>query len=145
MDQDKRHYRRLKRDIKRAGNKRRRQHLKRDLADNPEEAPFTDFDFGRNSSRDLTAWTKTPRAGRGAAHLDMSAALTSVKLVPRSPAWKKGNPFWLLSASRLATLSRVWTCSRTRRSSHVALFPSPGTGRLRDWFAIVDWSSSVPR
>ena len=41
MDQDKRFYRKLKRQVKRAGNKARRQHLKRDLADNPEEArPF---------------------------------------------------------------------------------------------------------
>jgi hypothetical protein len=50
MDQDKRRYRKLKRDIKRAGNKRRRQHLKRELAENPEEAPFTEFDFGETSS-----------------------------------------------------------------------------------------------
>jgi len=61
MDQDKRHYRRLKRDIKRAGNKRRRQHLKRDLA------PFTDFDFGRNSSAGLNGMdqdaTRRPRRG----------------------------------------------------------------------------------
>jgi hypothetical protein len=47
---DKRQYRKLKRDIKRAGNKRRRQHLKRDLADNPEEAPHSEFEFGRDSS-----------------------------------------------------------------------------------------------
>jgi hypothetical protein len=50
MDQDKRRLRKLKRDIKRAGNKRRRQHLKRDLTANPEEAPFADFEFGRDSS-----------------------------------------------------------------------------------------------
>jgi hypothetical protein len=50
LDQDKRHYRKLKRDVKRAGNKRRRAHLKRELADNPEEAPFSEFDFGATSS-----------------------------------------------------------------------------------------------
>jgi hypothetical protein len=50
---DKRQYRRLKRDIKRAGNKRRRQSLKRDLADNPEEAPFSEFEFGSDSSAGL--------------------------------------------------------------------------------------------
>jgi hypothetical protein len=50
MDQDKRDWRKLKRDIKRAGNKRRRQHLKRELAENPEEASHTEFDFGRDSS-----------------------------------------------------------------------------------------------
>jgi hypothetical protein len=50
MDQDKRRFRKLKRDIKRAGNKRRRQHLKRDLAENPDEARYSDFDFGDTSS-----------------------------------------------------------------------------------------------
>ena len=53
MDQDKRFYRKLKRDLKRAGNKSRRRHLKRELADNPEEAQFSDFDFGRKSSAGL--------------------------------------------------------------------------------------------
>ena len=50
MDQEKRSFRKLKRDIKRAGNKRRRQTLKRSLRDNPEEAPFDEFQFGRDSS-----------------------------------------------------------------------------------------------
>lgn len=53
MDQDKRRYRKLKRDVKRAGNKRRRQHLKRELAENPEDAPFTEFDFGETSSASM--------------------------------------------------------------------------------------------
>ena len=53
MDQDKRTFRKLKRDVKRAGNKRRRQHLKRDLADNPEEAQHSEFDFGNDSSAGL--------------------------------------------------------------------------------------------
>jgi hypothetical protein len=53
MDQDKRQWRKLKRDIKRTGNKRRRQHLKRELTENPEDAPFTEFDFGRASSASL--------------------------------------------------------------------------------------------
>jgi hypothetical protein len=52
-DQDKRQLRKLKRDIKRAGNKKRRQHLKRELAENPEEAAHGDFDFGRDSSAGL--------------------------------------------------------------------------------------------
>jgi hypothetical protein len=55
MDQDKRQFRMLKRDIKRAGNKRRRQHLKRELVENPEDAPYTEFDFGRDSSAPLNA------------------------------------------------------------------------------------------
>jgi hypothetical protein len=50
---DKRMYRKLKRDIKRAGNKRRRQHLKRELTDNPEEAAHCEFDFGSDSSATL--------------------------------------------------------------------------------------------
>lgn len=50
MDQEKRQLRKLKRDIKRAGGKRRRQHLKRQLAENPEEAPFAEFAFGNDSS-----------------------------------------------------------------------------------------------
>jgi hypothetical protein len=53
MEQDKRQFRKLKRDVKRAGNKRRRQYLKRDLAENPEEAPHSEFDFGRNTSATL--------------------------------------------------------------------------------------------
>ena len=53
MDQDKRRYRQLKRDIKRAGNRKRRQQLKRDVRENPEEAAHTEFDFGRNSSASL--------------------------------------------------------------------------------------------
>jgi hypothetical protein len=47
---DKRRYRKLKRDLKRAGTKRRRQHLKRDLTENPEEAPHSEYEFGRDSS-----------------------------------------------------------------------------------------------
>ena len=55
MDRDKRQLRKLKRDIKKAGNKSRRQHLKRELAENPEEAPHSAFDFGRKSSQGLNA------------------------------------------------------------------------------------------
>jgi hypothetical protein len=53
MDPDKRQFRKLKRDIKRAGNKRRRRHFKRELTENPEEAPFSEFDFGSDSSATL--------------------------------------------------------------------------------------------
>lgn len=55
MDRDKRMLRKLKRDIKRAGNKRRRQFLKRQLADDPEDAAHADFDFGDTSSAALNA------------------------------------------------------------------------------------------
>ena len=40
-------------DIKKAGNRKRRQHLKRDLAENPEETVRVDFDFGRTASSPL--------------------------------------------------------------------------------------------
>jgi hypothetical protein len=50
VDQEKRQLRKLKRDVKRAGNKRRRHHMKRQLAEAPEEAARADFDFGRASS-----------------------------------------------------------------------------------------------
>ncbi len=53
MDREKRELRKLKRDLKKAGNKSRRQHLKRDLVENPEEAPYSEFDFGRKSSKGL--------------------------------------------------------------------------------------------
>jgi hypothetical protein len=53
MDQDKRQLRKLKRDVKRAGSKRRRQYLKRELRENPEGAPHSEFDFGRNTSQTL--------------------------------------------------------------------------------------------
>jgi len=55
VDPDKRRFRKLKRDVKRAGNKRRRQHLKRELVENPEDAPYSEFDFGSDSSATLNA------------------------------------------------------------------------------------------
>jgi hypothetical protein len=66
MDQDKRRYRQLKRDLKRAGNRRRRRHLQRQLREQPDEAVRVDFDFGRDSitglksnDRDATRRRKT--------------------------------------------------------------------------------------
>jgi len=52
-DDRKREMRELKRAIKKAGNRKRRQTLKRDLRDNPEEAAHTEFEFGRDSSTGL--------------------------------------------------------------------------------------------
>ena len=63
MDRDKRELRKLKRDIKRAGNKRRRQHLKRDLVENPEEAPYSEFDFGRTTSTGLNGLDRDVTGG----------------------------------------------------------------------------------
>jgi hypothetical protein len=50
---DKRRLRKLKRDIKRAGNRKRRQHLKRSLTADPESAAEAEFNFGHDSSRFL--------------------------------------------------------------------------------------------
>ena len=58
MDQDKRRYRQLKRNVKKAGNRARRRHLKRELTDSPEGAANTDFDFGRKSSASLNGYDR---------------------------------------------------------------------------------------
>jgi hypothetical protein len=64
---DKRRQRQLKREIKKAGNKRRRRQLKQDLERNPEEAHWSEADFGRDSSvglngldRDMTRRPRDP-------------------------------------------------------------------------------------
>ena len=53
MDREKRQLRKLKRDIKRAGSKRRRRQLKRNLHEAPDDAVHAEFDFGRLSSETL--------------------------------------------------------------------------------------------
>ena len=53
MDREKRQLRKLKRDIKQAGNKKRRQKLKRDLLDHPEEAHLNEPTVGKLSSETL--------------------------------------------------------------------------------------------
>jgi hypothetical protein len=53
MDHEKRKLRQEKRDLKRAGQKRVRQTLKRALARDPDEAPFIEVDFGRYRSDEL--------------------------------------------------------------------------------------------
>jgi hypothetical protein len=50
MDQDKRQFRQMKRDVKRAGARKLRRRLQRDLVENPEEAAHSEIDYGRNSS-----------------------------------------------------------------------------------------------
>lgn len=49
-DPDKRRMRELKRALKKRGNKHRRQQLKRDLHENPEEAAHSEEKLGRWSS-----------------------------------------------------------------------------------------------
>ena len=58
IDPQKRQLRKLKRDLKKAGGKRRRQQLKRDLAENPDEAQHSEADFGRASSTTLNGLDK---------------------------------------------------------------------------------------
>jgi hypothetical protein len=53
VDPDKRRMRQDKRAIKKAGNKHRRQSLKRQLEQNPEEAAHADEDLGRHTSKDF--------------------------------------------------------------------------------------------
>ena len=50
---DKRQIRKLKRDVKQAGNKKRRHNLKRDLQQNPAEAHWTEPSVGKASSQTL--------------------------------------------------------------------------------------------
>lgn len=50
MDREKRELREQKREVKRRGNKHRRQKLKRDLRENPEEAHLSRASFGRHRS-----------------------------------------------------------------------------------------------
>ena len=53
VDPDKRKLRELKRAVKKRGNKHRRQQLKRDLVENPEEAAHSEEKLGRHSSAGL--------------------------------------------------------------------------------------------
>jgi hypothetical protein len=65
MDPDKRQMRELKRAIKRAGNKRRRQQLKRDLVDNPDEAHHSEVELTRDSSAWLNGLDSDSTRRRG--------------------------------------------------------------------------------
>lgn len=53
VDPDKRKMRELKRALKKRGNKHRRQQLKRNLAENPDEAAHAEEDLGRHRSDTL--------------------------------------------------------------------------------------------
>ena len=64
MDRDKRSLRQEKREIKKAGSKRRRRYLKRELRDEPEDAAHTQFRFGRDSSSRLNGLDEDPTRRR---------------------------------------------------------------------------------
>lgn len=53
MQDDKRRQREMKREIKKAGNRKMRRHLDRDLARDPEHAHEAEFDYGQSSSAGL--------------------------------------------------------------------------------------------
>jgi hypothetical protein len=53
MEPTKRELRQVKRELKQAGSQRRRRLWKRDLRENPEEAPHSEDDFGRYSTAEL--------------------------------------------------------------------------------------------
>lgn len=55
MDPDKRQYRQLKREVKRAGSKHRRRDLKDQLRADPEEAHLHEENFGRHESAPMNA------------------------------------------------------------------------------------------
>ena len=63
VDPDKRRLREQKRAVKKRGNKHRRQQLKRDLAENPDEAAHSDEDLGRHRSDALNGLSDA-EAGR---------------------------------------------------------------------------------
>ncbi|MFO0927777.1 MAG: hypothetical protein U0736_12185 [Gemmataceae bacterium] len=74
MNDDKRRHRELKRDIKKAGNRKRRNTLKRDLARNPEGAAFTEPDVGRNASAPLNGIDRDATRRRSHGDADLSSA-----------------------------------------------------------------------
>ncbi len=61
-DPDKRALRQLKRILKRAGSKHRRRDLKRQLAENPEEAAEQTENLGRNRSDALNGLDGKPKS-----------------------------------------------------------------------------------
>jgi hypothetical protein len=65
MEQDKRIYRQLKRDLKRAGNRKRRRHLQRELLDNPDESVRGEFTFGRHGTAALNGNDRDATRRRG--------------------------------------------------------------------------------
>jgi hypothetical protein len=53
MEPTKRDQRQTKRELKQAGSQHRRRQLKRELRENPEEAPYSEENFGRYSTAEL--------------------------------------------------------------------------------------------
>lgn len=53
MENEKKLFRQLKREMKKAGNRGRRNYLKRQLRDNPEEAHWAEYDFGSDATEPM--------------------------------------------------------------------------------------------
>jgi hypothetical protein len=66
MEPTKRDRRQAKRELKRAGSQRRRRQWKRDLRETPEEAPFSEDDFGRYATAELNGQDRDPTRKREA-------------------------------------------------------------------------------
>ncbi len=62
---DKRRLRQLKRDLKQAGNRKRRRHLKQTLREDPAGAAEVEFHFGRDSSAGLNGNDRDATRRRG--------------------------------------------------------------------------------
>lgn len=60
MQDDKRQMRKLKRDVKKAGNRQRRAFYKRTLRDEPDEAHDAEFEFRKNSSEPMNGQDRKP-------------------------------------------------------------------------------------
>ncbi len=65
QDQEKRKIREEKRAVKKRGNKHRRQQLKRDLAENPEEAAHSEEKLGRYRSAEFNGIDRDSTRERG--------------------------------------------------------------------------------
>ena len=61
MEPTKKELREIKRAMKRAGSQRRRRTWKRELIENPEEAPYSAPDFGRYSTAHLNGLDRGQR------------------------------------------------------------------------------------
>ena len=120
MDPTKREVRKLKRDIKRAGSKHRRRDLKRDLRENPEEAAFSEENFGRNESSTLNGLdSDATRKRKGA----------DAETAPEPPAQRRSLTAWYCPA-------RVSPCYvesvRARSHSHNEMVFSSGAYPVAD-------------
>jgi hypothetical protein len=65
MNDSKRQHRELKRDVKKAGNRKRRRHFERELARDPASAHEAEFDFGRDTSVSLNGNDQDATRRRG--------------------------------------------------------------------------------